>query len=226
MRRGTVEHKLCPGSRDVDYTPNAIKVEAGQILGHAGNSGQSTGPHLHVHVATADGTSGEGRPLQFRNIRTLIAGSEWKGSKPCAAKTKPFATTLDAAAGPLHLVEPLYRPGQREIARFGVEDTCFGDMLAALASAGYEPALLDGFDRGGKTYLGAAFRPALREWRARIGLTVSGFQSQLEAAVAEGYVPTLRRDVPARRRRPLRLHRGEGQAATLHRLPRQNGRPA
>lgn len=59
LRAGTVNANLCkPGQT----------VKAGDLLGHAGNSGSSGAPHLHIHVATM---KGELRPLLFRNINVV-----------------------------------------------------------------------------------------------------------------------------------------------------------
>ncbi|AWK04541.1 hypothetical protein HYN56_09990 [Flavobacterium crocinum] len=43
-------------------------VVRGQMVGQAGNSGNSTGPHLHYHMqTTASRTTGVGLPIQFLN---------------------------------------------------------------------------------------------------------------------------------------------------------------
>jgi murein DD-endopeptidase MepM/ murein hydrolase activator NlpD len=38
------------------------RVRRGQVLGLVGNSGNATGPHLHFHISTGPGLSGEGVP--------------------------------------------------------------------------------------------------------------------------------------------------------------------
>ena len=67
FREDTIPEALCPddpslGEHDV---PDGAFVSAGQYLGRVGNSGNSSGPHLHIHSQT----DGEGvTPLLYHNI--------------------------------------------------------------------------------------------------------------------------------------------------------------
>jgi murein DD-endopeptidase len=48
------------------------KVRTGEVIGSLGFSGESTGPHLHFHVADASTPLGaEGRPFEIRSYRKL-----------------------------------------------------------------------------------------------------------------------------------------------------------
>lgn len=60
-----------PGTEGVDpdgaELPTPVDVLAGQFIGSAGNSGNSTSPHLHVHVTTAEPATGS-YPLLFHEV--------------------------------------------------------------------------------------------------------------------------------------------------------------
>ena len=68
LQAGSVPADLCPtdGAQSAPYPV----IHKGQRLGVAGNSGSSSGPHLHVHVQASWqlGDKGEGMPLLFNNI--------------------------------------------------------------------------------------------------------------------------------------------------------------
>ena len=188
LRQGSVPRSLCP-REGVDFAPNQIKVKAGQVLGRAGNTGHSTGPHLHVHIGTTGQEGEQGRPLLFRDVRVRYAGQNWNAAAPCSAANKPFATASRAATGPWQLVDPLYRPGHPELAHHGLEDVCFQDHFDALTSAGYGLSWLSGFDTSGKTYLNVVFskRPPQT---VRFGLTAAQYQTELTRAIDGGFRPT------------------------------------
>lgn len=60
------------GSLNSDLLSIGAVVSEGQFLGLAGNSGNSTGPHLHMHVIRATAPwGGPPRPLPFRNMHVL-----------------------------------------------------------------------------------------------------------------------------------------------------------
>jgi len=187
---GKTDEKLCP-REGVNLRPNAIRVKAGQFLGRAGNSGQSSGPHVHVHLETTglQKPAGQGIPLPFRRVRTRYAGEQFTDAPPCSSKNKPFAPVSRASTSKRQLVEPLYRGGHPEIARHGVTADCFQDLFEGITAAGYVPFWLDGYDVKGKPFLNALFRPGSVAWALKGGLTKSAFQNELEDWVEKGYRP-------------------------------------
>jgi murein DD-endopeptidase MepM/ murein hydrolase activator NlpD len=74
MRKGSVA--VAPGET----------VATGDPLGHCGNSGNTSEPHLHIHLQTTPNLAdGEGLPAQFRNYRAN--GSEVDRGEPVAGQT-------------------------------------------------------------------------------------------------------------------------------------------
>jgi hypothetical protein len=96
------------GSLNPDLVEGA-EVRAGDYLGRVGNSGQSTGPHLHIHA----NRSNKGdlswvdvpRPLTWVNARAVLASR--LGANPIAAPWSPLAgqgvPTGDCAVWPSDL---------------------------------------------------------------------------------------------------------------------------
>jgi len=76
------------------FQRDSIAVQAGQrvrrgdILGRLGNSGNTSGPHLHFHISDAPGLDGEGLPFVIDSFDVLGETTannvlaEWSGAEP------------------------------------------------------------------------------------------------------------------------------------------------
>jgi len=192
LRKGSVPPGLCPKEGENFTQRRAPKVKAGQLIGRVGNSGQSDGPHLHVHLGTTGEEGEQGIPILFRNVRTRFAGETWAASKPCDTKNPSFAVSSPPAAiSRRELIEPLYPAKAPELARHGLSEPCFQDVFDQAVASGYRPFWFDGYEVGGKAYVNAVFRPAGGDWVMRSSLSGPEYQSELTSWVGKGYVPTL-----------------------------------
>jgi murein DD-endopeptidase MepM/ murein hydrolase activator NlpD len=192
LRKDSIPEELCP-TEGKDYTVRtAPRVRAGDFLGRVGNSGQSSGPHLHLHLGTTGQKGEQGVPILLRNARTRAAGESWNGWKPCDPKAPSFAVSSPpAAVSRRQLIEPLYPSGAPEAARHSLAEPCFQDVGDQLVASGYRPVWLDGYDVDGKAYVNTVFRPGGGSWVLRHNLSASAYQSELTAWLDKGYVPSL-----------------------------------
>jgi murein DD-endopeptidase len=92
------EH-LKPGS--IHVSPGE-KIRAGQVIGAVGFTGQSTGPHLHMHVANGPlPLRAEGLPFVFREFQLVGRYPEFSVfGKSLWSPVKPFATIKNERPGP------------------------------------------------------------------------------------------------------------------------------
>lgn len=166
-------------------------VRAGDYLGLAGNSGNSTAPHLHIHSIQATAPwMGPTRPLPFREA-WAIERSALSPPDPGGAWTKLTGLGPPAASSviwPVGSAPSWYPPGWAELARHGIPASQYQTEFDRITKSGYRPVWVDGFTVGSQTYYNAIFRPADGVgWSARHGITGSEYQAEFNARTAQGW---------------------------------------
>ncbi|HKG20878.1 MAG TPA: peptidoglycan DD-metalloendopeptidase family protein [Blastocatellia bacterium] len=164
-------------------------VKAGQKVGLAGNSGNSSNPHEHVEAAQTGNTSL--RPLPFREAWICEATSLQPPSPEgpwvrLDAEGIPFDSVLiwPAATRPAW-----YPPGWAEVSHHGIPEAQYQTIFNRAFEAGYRPVWVDGYEVSGKTFFNVIFRPRAGSpaWAARHNLDGAGYQAEFDKHTKEGY---------------------------------------
>lgn len=187
---GTIPSALCPHNAQLYSAPNAnseadvpeaqqATIAAGQFLFNIGNSGNSSAPHLHIHMQDPDEN-----PVQFRFRRGL--STKLDGNKADINSWTSFSGQ-PIPAGPVLFWPPTRLSG--EYARHGFAASDFQRMFDHLANSGFWPEWIDAYSVAGKPYLNFVWRPAQNQWRAFFLVTGQKYQNEFEKAANEGYSP-------------------------------------
>ena len=176
--------------------PDAMKVKgaavkAGQMVGRAGNTGNSSGPHEHAEAAQSGNSSL--RPLPFREA-WICEAARLQPPSP----EGPWVR-LDAEGVPYDgvLIWPAatrpawYPPNWAEVSHHAIPAGSYQTIFDRATKAGYRPVWLDGYEVNGQTFFNVIFRPAAGApaWAARHGMTASEYQSEFNTRTAAGYRP-------------------------------------
>lgn len=159
------------GSINKNLLKVGAKVRKGDFIGLAGNSGNSSGPHLHIHAIWDQDKDGKGPfiPLQFSNMYAIDIKA-LKEPDPNADWVKlnkmglPYiAEDANGNFGRALLwpdaKKPCWYPyNLKEIARHGIPENKYQEEISKIWSCGYYPVWVDAYDVAGKTFFNTIFR--------------------------------------------------------------------
>ncbi len=187
---GSIPGNLCPNNAALYSKPDndseagvpknkQSQIKAGDFLFKVGNSGNSSAPHLHVHMQNPSKN-----PLQLRFRRGL--STKVNGNKANINDWTRFAGQRIPSGSVLFW--PPRKLGA-EYARHGFPAGNFQRMFDHLADSGYWLEWIDAYSVGGNAYLNYVWRPAKGAWKAYFLLTPQTYQKRFNEAAAASYAP-------------------------------------
>ncbi len=188
---GSIPTNLCPHNATYLPTPeigavwtNAGKVTGGaritkgQVLGKVGNNGNSSGPHLHVHVQTSGGSAVD---INFDH-----------------GQTTPYTNQTASVNGPWTLLNGNKLPNgevmvwaPHSVGYWTVNNIPDERMQAWFNHFADSGVMMDTFPctDGGQIY-NTTWIPASGSWYAYFGMTLSSFNSKSNTLASQGYTRT------------------------------------
>lgn len=194
--QGTLVSGLCPESSELiqpgqnkgfSFDPaDRPSIKKGQFLGRVGNSGSSSGPHLHIHRLDQNG-----KPVDLPLSRGMVTPFARSGSGDCngSAELNQWSKLNGA---PIPQASVLFWPSRRlegEYTRHRFPAKDFQRMFDHLADSGFSPEWINGYTVGGKIFYNFIWRPALRTWRAFSSLTQAQLKTRLDEADEDDFDP-------------------------------------
>lgn len=186
MIPGSVPSAICPHNKTKFDAPsgatfppeanvvNGVRVTKGQYLGMAGNSGNSSGPHLHVHMLK------DGAPYEMKFER---------------GQTTPFPDDTASSNGPWTLLKgnalptgPILIWAPRSTGHWYVNNITsagFQSWFNHMKDSGQMPESLACTDGG--AYYDTEWVPSSGMWYAKAGMTATELANQTNTLALQGY---------------------------------------
>jgi murein DD-endopeptidase MepM/ murein hydrolase activator NlpD len=200
FKAGSIPAELCPVQSADDGSVHATRVEVaeGQLLGHVGNSGNSSGPHLHVHVQDRRPNNWRGGglenttgyPLMFDHMLHRSRSNDGPSATPGFANVLTPGAVQDTALVRPNVCgwTPTPDGGDAEYTRYGLSGACFQEVFGDAARSGFKPVWVDGATTGpSDTFFSAVFRPTSVPTQTYHGITANSLSTRASAAFKNGF---------------------------------------
>jgi len=189
---GTIPSSLCPHD-DVYLTHpdtgnpwtqdgrvfGGVRIQKGQVLGLVGNSGNSTGPHLHVHMQT--GSTAVEMKFDHGQYATFDADTD------TVSPNGPWTMLKGGALPETHVL--VWAPHSTAYWTVNnIPDESMQNWFNHFVDSG---EMLDTFpcSNNGQTY-NTTWIPSKGSWYAYYGMTLAGFTQKSNDLAAQGYTRT------------------------------------
>jgi hypothetical protein len=186
MIPGSISSAICPNEKARFDKPSAnvmppeaavtggVRITKGQYLGLAGNSGNSTGPHLHVHMVK-DGAPfamafEHGQTTPFTNGATPPTGP-WTLLKGSALPTGPILVWAPRSTGHWFVNN--------------ISSAAFQGWFNHMTDSGQMPENLP-CESGGAFY-DTEWVPSVGSWYAKAGMNAAELANQTNALALQGF---------------------------------------
>ncbi|VAW78376.1 hypothetical protein MNBD_GAMMA12-242 [hydrothermal vent metagenome] len=191
---GTIPSSVCPlnarlySAKGRTYEANVpkvqqVKIRKGQFLGRVGNSGNSGGTHLHVHIQKRSNNA----PVPIRWSGGLATRGSRQGARFTVNLNRKWYN-LTGKTIPVNrsIIWPPFKT-VGSLTRNNIRIRDFRRFFDHAASSGFYPVKLKGYVRNGELHYDSKWLPANQPWLSWYGISKTARNSRVSYASSKGF---------------------------------------